>query len=411
MYLTKILQVIQEYLAGRVRYFACGKHLFTSGHFWLILELFTTALMPAQTLSGAEPMPGLFRAMCGASNARRILELTRMFAHRQMALGAAMTNAFARFSLDPLDATDPRDRVFAFLNVALDTHGIVPDYSNSCGYVYMDTSKVLLTAGADVLDLARFRSSKHDFKLPSWVVDWTSALETFDVSEAYAAGSTSRNLQFRTLSSNMANTHLLDIRGVQVGKVTTIQVSTLQGWREIFYKEYKDESDPERYKMMSFWASAASAGSWIQEAAQCLLSSRPLPQVAAIFAQAIQPHSKWVGHQSTLENTTRLVNHLLNGPALFEAFFNSLDGPALRDMCVALQASTPQCLVLEDGTLCITNLDVKVGDIAVVFLGFKYPFLLRSVEGGTFRLLGPMYVHGIMNGEGLAREERTFTLI
>jgi hypothetical protein len=74
-----------------------------------------------------------------------------------------------------IDATDPRDRVFALLGIANDEAAkeIVADYTLSCEHAYIMTATALLRHGHDdVLSLCRQRGVCTD--LPSWVPDCTS---------------------------------------------------------------------------------------------------------------------------------------------------------------------------------------------------------------------------------------------
>lgn len=47
--------------------------------------------------------------------------------------------------------------------------------------------------------------------------------------------------------------------------------------------------------------------------------------------------------------------------------------------------------------------DSRKGDIAVLILGARVPFILRPTAKGRHRLIGECYIHGIMDGEFVAR--------
>ena len=55
----------------------------------------------------------------------------------------------------------------------------------------------------------------------------------------------------------------------------------------------------------------------------------------------------------------------------------------------------------------------RSGDVVALFYGCDYPFVLRHQDGGTYRIIGDCYIHGLMDGEGLGAEypEETFRLI
>jgi hypothetical protein len=45
--------------------------------------------------------------------------------------------------------------------------------------------------------------------------------------------------------------------------------------------------------------------------------------------------------------------------------------------------------------------EAEEGDVIAIFFGLRIPFVLRPLAGGRYKLVGPCYVHGIMDGEGL----------
>lgn len=49
----------------------------------------------------------------------------------------------------------------------------------------------------------------------------------------------------------------------------------------------------------------------------------------------------------------------------------------------------------------------KTGDVTVFFLGGNMPFVIRPVGGqNAYRLVGPAYLHGYMDGEVVEELER-----
>jgi hypothetical protein len=49
---------------------------------------------------------------------------------------------------------------------------------------------------------------------------------------------------------------------------------------------------------------------------------------------------------------------------------------------------------------------IRKGDAICIFYGASTPFVLRFDDNGTAKLIGDAYVHGLMNGEGLAIDDR-----
>lgn len=60
------------------------------------------------------------------------------------------------------------------------------------------------------------------------------------------------------------------------------------------------------------------------------------------------------------------------------------------------------CLIGGGGTGRIGSLpdDAANGDLVALFMGMRTPFVIRPVAGtDEFQVIGPCYIHGIMDGE------------
>jgi hypothetical protein len=78
-------------------------------------------------------------------------------------------------------SSDPRDRVYAFLGLAHQQYGIVPNYSwaNDAVKVFVDTCKKIIEFDCDLSILEHAALARKDLGcfLPSWVPDWTSRVD------------------------------------------------------------------------------------------------------------------------------------------------------------------------------------------------------------------------------------------
>ena len=52
----------------------------------------------------------------------------------------------------------------------------------------------------------------------------------------------------------------------------------------------------------------------------------------------------------------------------------------------------------EKGYLALVPAATEAGDVVALLKGARLPFILRP-KGGAWKLLGPSYIHGIMDGE------------
>ena len=72
------------------------------------------------------------------------------------------------------DASDPRDKVFAYIGLTDPAYGILPNYSHSINQVLIDTTERIIKTenSLEVLEHAIDSAPPLDPSLPSWVVDW-----------------------------------------------------------------------------------------------------------------------------------------------------------------------------------------------------------------------------------------------
>lgn len=77
-----------------------------------------------------------------------------------------------------LGSTDPRDKIFAFLNLAEDGLGLVPDYSSDVRTVFRKAAEAMMrkTRGLAVLSHVQEPSETRVEGLPSWVPDFSARL-------------------------------------------------------------------------------------------------------------------------------------------------------------------------------------------------------------------------------------------
>jgi hypothetical protein len=47
---------------------------------------------------------------------------------------------------------------------------------------------------------------------------------------------------------------------------------------------------------------------------------------------------------------------------------------------------------------------IRQGDLAVVFIGCRVPFIVERDDRKQYRIIGEAYIHGIMDGEALKEE-------
>ncbi|KAJ4366792.1 hypothetical protein N0V83_007317 [Neocucurbitaria cava] len=121
-----------------------------------------------------------------------------------------------------LNATDPRDKIFAFLSLATDNLGLIPNYHTSVQEVFLDATKQMMIQydSLAVLSHCQDPANTRILGLPGWVPDFSVRLgrSLFDtggeISEFSASGHYPPHLDFCLDGS-------LEVEGCRVDTVST----------------------------------------------------------------------------------------------------------------------------------------------------------------------------------------------
>jgi hypothetical protein len=68
-------------------------------------------------------------------------------------------------------SSDPRDKIFGLLGIAIKTGGIQADYNKSAQEVYVETARALIKED-EHLSILSYAQTKSEY--PSWVPDWST---------------------------------------------------------------------------------------------------------------------------------------------------------------------------------------------------------------------------------------------
>ena len=64
-------------------------------------------------------------------------------------------------------------------------------------------------------------------------------------------------------------------------------------------------------------------------------------------------------------------------------------------------------IISDTGHFALGPLSTRPNDLFVVFPGIRMPLLLRrKVGSGNYRIVGPAYLHGFMDGEAIEAHKR-----
>lgn len=302
------------------------------------------------------------------------------------------------------DATDPRDKIYAFLGLA--KHDIDPDYSLSPERVFIDFA--LQTVGAvtacrsaqneslstrqkevrRAMILLSCAGRQHQaLALPSWVPDWTVDLKCcpliFGAEHRFQAGGSRLEVFDR---SSTIGLHLC-------GKLfDTVRVT---GERLL------DVQRPGSPEPRQDYGSAIKE--WWQETNQVLTETKLQYPTGGSIHGALRDmrstlllcqHGYYIGGK-TFSRRRSLLEDSLDDLDDSHSAIQTLSRGATRGRVMFASAG---------GYIGLAPHGSREGDIIFVILGADVPFVLRPFED-VYEIIGEAYVQGIMNGEALAMED------
>ncbi|KAM0437811.1 hypothetical protein ACHAPT_002176 [Fusarium lateritium] len=291
-------------------------------------------------------------------------------------------------------ASDPRDRVFALLNLAADKDHFdaFPDYSLSVEEVYKEMARKMLQQG--YIDLFMYCQAPRKIEsLPSWVPDWTMEVRHPCAQPLWATPFQASADQVS--APRFPSEHLATLEGIYVDTI----------------KETGESWDP----------------NWLEPVDQAAAASY-VESIRDFCDRSPRIH---VGREG--DETSRIA--ILDGPLWFEtvpypewgtecaAAVDELlqpeedgDGSTTAGSWYAntlIRLHTRRAFITSTGFVGVGPLDTRVGDEVCVFLGGNSAYLVRPEEKGLHSLVGEAYVHGVMYGEllkGGFEQRKQYTL-
>lgn len=292
----------------------------------------------------------------------------------------------------PLNATDPRDKIYGLLGLATDSGqlGILPDYEKSIIEVYNDTSRKLIATGKTSI-LSWCQQSTRIEGLPSWVADFAS-----DIPTAYGGNrhndslfSASSNKKFPGLSSSLQDDpYSIGLSGVKVGIITELgsvwipEVSPTWSWNGAIRLIHEVEA---------FCGQSA------------LLNS---PEQALDASMRI-PCADQQYHGSTRRRAPSSIRSQYDKIKLMDGFGFDHDAFLYRHAMTFQRDRRP--FFSNSGHVGLAPARAEPGDCICIIYGSPVPYILRASTKGKFVLIGEAYVHGIMDGEWLDYDHAPLT--
>jgi hypothetical protein len=300
-------------------------------------------------------------------------------------------------SLRLRQATDPRDKVFALLNVAYDAKhsDLKADYRKSHAEVYAMTAKWLLRTQKR-LDFLSLIEKKDKPDLISWVPDfrykdpWNflhQPRQIFRGNYRVYNTSGSTNATIIDIESN----YQLTVSGIYVGTVVdrTMPPGNLTN-------------------NLAIGAAVLDGGQWHLFARTCAVNgvypATGEPIDLAYHRLRIWDQLPTEGLLYRRQRTSLITQVPQPGPISYDYAKDAIVHSVKGDIGISILSKTTRKRMFktETGYLGIAHRSVEIGDKVYVLMGGEMPFVLRPFGGNYFGFGGESYVHGIMDGEMLA---------
>lgn len=334
--------------------------------------------------------------------------------------------------LHTLNATDPRDYVYALISMAGDRRelNITADYTKPVATIFTETAAALLQCGhlSILIDAIRDTSQSD---LPSWVPDWSHLVATKFKASLFELCKYRIRQQSSTLKRISRSSESVDLDGYIVDEIkvvgdtlwskisgqTSVHPNVIKSWVESvhatiwdhrrYLKAKNAQKASTKQKITSEMLLTASIGC---EATNRDIRSRsswdPLPvpvgvSIGLIPQRAERPFQK-------LENILK-KSWTKSNPETIEMHFDQWN-KMMRDLLASENGAQPfQTLT---GYSCLAAHDrCQSGDLVVIIPGVGLPLVVRKIAEGVFgklkyRLIDQAYVHGIMYGEFFKQKPR-----
>lgn len=291
-----------------------------------------------------------------------------------------------------LQASDPRDKIYAFHGMAADVDGLPkPDYSQSVEQIYHSFARYFVSKGQGMEVLCEAGTSRSSLDIPSWVVDWSY---TADFYTLHHSKGRSRACLAKQVRKSNAEVVLTDDPSTVSAKGAI--VDTVSGTTPAVRWSTDDKSS---------YASGHHILMELDLASHELLEQRE-DYKSKYGADTLEAYARTI-----IGNDERFTDAV----ALYEKSKTQLGGyqgdKKRDDSHIVLEPKDKEYYrcrdanleerrfgITRNGDMGLFPIPTLVGDEICIFQGCKAPFVVRK-QGTAYSLIGDAYVHGLMQGE------------
>jgi WD repeat-containing protein 55 len=315
-----------------------------------------------------------------------------------------------------LKATNPRDKIYGIMSIAeaAEVAHIVPDYKMPVAELYTSVIKGILLRNQSLALLSSAGIGQENPLqpgLPSWVLDLESPSTSF-VFEGQVPFSSSGTTQPQVKKTS--NPMHISLVGRLIDKITDLcdpypaNPESVQNQSASEWKQYQEATVQWHQQTTQFVSGSKDLEIyWKLMVANRINGSPPefsYKRYLDVWFDVVRTASVQ-GAQISLDHVER--------PADDPHFRTRVD--QTREAFYAF-GKIARLFSTQTGGFGMGPVGCQRGDVVVIFHGASTPFLLRPVVSSGlaqhYELVGSCYVHGMMDGEGLAlREPEEVTLV
>jgi hypothetical protein len=288
--------------------------------------------------------------------------------------------------LNRKECHDPRDKIYGALGLAPPKMAdrIVPDYDKEVEQVYTDAAIAHFESTGRVDFLLACDLDNRTLPGPSWVPDWSvpqRQTPRWLLSATLASGiSTSQARVERTPRPT------LHVQGVECGTICYVGTQAPDNADDLTSLETIIKSwAPHDYNEKQY---ASQTESLLDAFVKTLLWNT-LQERCSFDHCLLTLSEARSAVLSSLTNVTRDMtpDHREKGPHLRRAWYREALGRSF--------------VMLDNGYIGMTSAATEETDVVCVILGCPLPMILRPHSSGRYHVVGPTYIHGLMDAESL----------
>jgi hypothetical protein len=298
--------------------------------------------------------------------------------------------------------------------------GLIPDYTKPYRDVFTDTAVTLLCSG-NLEILSHSQTPKTDPEFPSWVPDWSSPIfntlqnpkedpgtgkavyprpDVEPLEEDYRSFSASSTLTAPVeFQYGPCGCPILSLSGIIFDTVahtgwmweldgvpfpSFFQLVDYIGQFEELSKKVESTLCPDRLKD-AIWRTAITDKEHLSNESYCRVRQSYLQQPQDKIEEYAKPEIRDEIHEQGFDGNENI------GVCHYLALMNTL-------------AVGRRPFITSRGYIGQGPKSIQPGDIAVVFIGCRVPFIVNVDSRKEYRIAGEAYIHGIMAGEALQEE-------